>query len=67
MDICWVPWPWFVEYEEVKDRVWQMTGMATTYQSAEALVQLLKGNRNQVDEWLPKNYRLSRVTDRRYR
>ncbi|TVY18065.1 putative oxidoreductase OrdL [Lachnellula arida] len=36
-------------------------GMALTFQSAEALVQLLTGNEKEVDGWLPKCYKLSRV------
>jgi len=36
-------------------------GMALTFQSAEALVQLLLG-KDEVDMWLPKAYRLSRVS-----
>lgn len=36
-------------------------GMALAFQSAEALVQLLTGKEKQVDEWLPKCYRLLRV------
>jgi hypothetical protein len=38
--------------------------MALTFQSTEALVQLLMGNEKEVDEWLPKCYRLSRVGER---
>ncbi|KAF8849007.1 FAD dependent oxidoreductase [Acephala macrosclerotiorum] len=36
-------------------------GMAMTFQSAEALVQLLMGREKEVYKWLPANYRLSRV------
>lgn len=36
-------------------------GMALTFQSAEALVQIIQGNEKKVDEWLPKCYKLSRV------
>ncbi|CZR54288.1 uncharacterized protein PAC_04171 [Phialocephala subalpina] len=39
-------------------------GMATTFQSAEALVGLLMGREKEVDKWMPENYRLSRVTKR---
>jgi hypothetical protein len=35
--------------------------MALTFQSAEALVQLLMGKEKEVDEWLPQCYKLSRV------
>lgn len=36
-------------------------GMALTFQSAEALVQMITGNDKKLDEWFPKCYRLSRV------
>jgi hypothetical protein len=36
-------------------------GMALTFQSAEALVQIMMGNENKIDGWLPKCYKLSRV------
>ncbi|KAH7360475.1 FAD dependent oxidoreductase superfamily protein [Rhexocercosporidium sp. MPI-PUGE-AT-0058] len=39
-------------------------GMALTLQSAEALVQLMMGKEKEVDEWLPKNYRIQRVPKR---
>lgn len=35
--------------------------MALTFQSAEALVQIVLGNEEKVDEWLPKCYKISRV------
>lgn len=35
--------------------------MALTFQSAEALVQLLMGKEKEVEKWLPKCYRISRV------
>lgn len=35
--------------------------MALAFQSAEALVKLLLGGEKEVDEWLPKCYRLSRT------
>ena len=38
-------------------------GMALTFQSAEALVGLLMG-RKKVNEWLPKCFKLSRVSQR---
>jgi hypothetical protein len=45
------------------DRIpcWRVTGMAPTFQSAGALVQILMGKGTEVDEWFPKSYRLSRV------
>jgi hypothetical protein len=36
-------------------------GMALTFQSAEALVQLIMGRREEVDEWLPNCYKIERV------
>lgn len=36
-------------------------GMALTWQSAEALVQLLLGREEEVNKWLPNAYKLSRV------
>jgi len=36
-------------------------GMALTFQSAEALVQIIQGKEKQLDEWFPKCYRISRV------
>lgn len=39
-----------------------LIGMALTYQSAEALVQLLMGKDEEVEKWLPRSYRLSRVS-----
>lgn len=36
-------------------------GMALTFQSAEALVQLMMGREEEVDRWLPRSYRLERV------
>lgn len=36
-------------------------GMALTFKSAEALVLLMTGKTKEVDEWLPKNYRIDRV------
>jgi hypothetical protein len=35
--------------------------MALTFQSAEALVQLLMRKEKEVDKWLPNCYKLSRV------
>ena len=37
-------------------------GMALTFQSAEALVQMIMGRKDQVDEWFPKNYGIGRVS-----
>jgi hypothetical protein len=35
--------------------------MALTFESAEALVQIVMGNEKEVDTWLPSCYKLSRV------
>ena len=35
--------------------------MALTFQSAEALVQIINGKEGGLDDWFPKSYRLSRV------
>jgi hypothetical protein len=35
--------------------------MALTFKSAEALVGLIEGREKEVDEWLPKCYKLSRI------
>ena len=37
-------------------------GMALTFQSAEALVQMIMGRKDQVDEWFPKNYGIGRAS-----
>lgn len=39
-------------------------GMALTFKSAEALVGLIMGREKEVDEWLPKCYKLSRVSQK---
>lgn len=36
--------------------------MALTFQSAEAVVQMLMGKSEEVDKWLPKAYKLERIT-----
>ena len=39
--------------------------MALTFQSAEALVQIINGKEGGLDDWFPKSYRLSRVQNPR--
>lgn len=36
-------------------------GMALTFESAEALVQLMKGRQEDVNEWLPDCYKIERI------
>lgn len=38
-----------------------VSGMALTFKSAEALVQLLAGKEKEVDEWLPNCYKIKRL------
>jgi hypothetical protein len=37
-------------------------GMALTFQSAEALVQLMMGRQEEVNEWLPNCYKIERIS-----
>jgi hypothetical protein len=39
--------------------------MALTFQSAEALVQMLAGNGTEVEKWLPNAYKLERIPETR--
>lgn len=40
-----------------------VSGMALTFKSAEALVQLLAGKEKEVDEWLPSCYKIKRLVE----
>lgn len=46
-------------------REWRLIeiGMALTFQSAEAVVQMMMGNEEEVEKWLPKCYRVERIPE----